>query len=138
MNDLISRQAVFDEIWNLRRSLQLLDDTQRADLVMHGIYLVEKFVEKLPSVQPKERCIATITFSEEDLKRIVKEQVEEIKDLLPRKGKWIGKERFANSQEYFSWECDKCEWVLEDITLYKPYSFCPNCGADMREGDQDV
>ena len=50
-DDVIRRQAVFDEISKLRRSQQMLDDTQRADLVMHGLYLVEKVVEKLPSVQ---------------------------------------------------------------------------------------
>lgn len=51
MDDLISRQSVIDEIWKLRRNQQLRDDSHNADLVMHGLYLVEKVVEKLPSAQ---------------------------------------------------------------------------------------
>ena len=49
-----------------------------------------------------------------------------------KKGKWIGKEQFANSPEFYSWQCSVCGCVLEDPTLDKPYPFCPNCGADMR------
>lgn len=55
MDDLISKQVVLDEISKLRRSQQMLDDTQSADLVMHGMYLVEKAIEKLPSTQPDFR-----------------------------------------------------------------------------------
>lgn len=57
INELISKQAIIDEIWKLRRSQQMLDDTQKADLVMQGIYLVEKVIEKLPSVQPEPHWI---------------------------------------------------------------------------------
>lgn len=49
-------------------------------------YLIE-CIKQLPSVQSKERCIAKITFSKEDLERIVKEQIEEIKKELSQK--WI-------------------------------------------------
>ena len=55
-----------------------------------------------------------------------------------KKGKWVGKERFVNSPEFYSWQCSVCGCVLEDPTLDKPYPFCPNCGADMRgEEDED-
>ena len=47
-------------------------------------------------------------------------------------GKWVGKEQFVNSPEFYSWQCSVCGCVLEDPTLDKPYPFCPNCGADMR------
>ena len=53
-----------------------------------------------------------------------------------KKGKWVGKEQFANSPEYYSWQCSVCGCVLEDPTMDKPYPFCPNCGADMR-GEQE-
>lgn len=46
-----------------------------------------------------------------------------------KKGKWIGKEQFANSPEFYSWQCSVCGCVLEDPTLDKPYPFCPNCGS---------
>lgn len=54
MSKLVDTQLIFDEIWKLRRSQQLLDDTQKADLVMHGMFLVEKAIEELPSVQTRE------------------------------------------------------------------------------------
>ena len=46
-----------------------------------------------------------------------------------KKGKWIGKEQYANSPEYYSWQCSMCNCVLEDPTLDKPYPFCPICGS---------
>lgn len=46
-----------------------------------------------------------------------------------KKGKWIGKEQYANSPEYYSWQCSVCGIVLEDPTLDKPYPFCPICGS---------
>ena len=46
-----------------------------------------------------------------------------------KNGKWIGKEKYMNSPEYFSWQCSVCGCVLEDPTLDKPYSFCPICGS---------
>ena len=53
-----------------------------------------------------------------------------------KKGKWVGKERFVDSTEFYSWQCSVCGCVLEDPTFDKPYPFCPNCGAGMR-GEQD-
>ena len=53
--DLIDRQAALDELWKLRRAQQMMDATQAADLVMQGIFLAEKKIENLPSVQPEQR-----------------------------------------------------------------------------------
>lgn len=53
MEDLISRRAAIDAMWEIRRQQQMLDDTHKADLVMQGIYLAEKALEKLPSAQPE-------------------------------------------------------------------------------------
>lgn len=30
--------------------------------------------------------------------------------------------------------CSVCDWSIEECIDYK---YCPNCGADMREGDED-
>lgn len=54
-----------------------------------------------------------------------------------KKGKWIGKEQYSNSPEYFSWECSCCGCFLESPELEDLYHFCPMCGADMREGDAE-
>lgn len=53
MNDLISRQAAIDSMWKIRGKLQMLDDTHKADRVMHGIYLAKKALEQLPPAQPE-------------------------------------------------------------------------------------
>lgn len=91
-----------------------------------------ELMNSLPSVQPKERCIATITLSEEDIERIVKEQVEEIKEMLPRKGKWTYRGgKLATIGESYAVICSECNEWFEYCT-----NFCPNCGADMR-GDSD-
>ena len=38
---------------------------------------------------------------------------------------------------YFEWQCSECGCVFEDEE--PTYNFCPNCGADMREGaEQDA
>lgn len=84
-------------------------------------------LKELPSVQPKERCIATITLNGEDIERIVKEQVEEIKDSLSRKGKWL-----RSGSDIFPYECDQCGDTNERRTTW-----CPYCGFRMEEGDSD-
>ena len=62
--------------------------------------------------------------TKEEFLEICKREEPEIK-----KGKWIGKEKYMNSPEYFSWQCSMCGCVLEDSTLDKPYPFCPYCGS---------
>jgi len=52
MDDVIYRQAAIDALWGLRREQQMMDDTQRADLVMQGIRLAEKALSQLPKAQP--------------------------------------------------------------------------------------
>ena len=53
-----------------------------------------------------------------------------------KNGKWIGKEQFTNSPEFYSWQCSVCGCVLEDPALDKPYPFCPNCGS-FNGGEQE-
>ena len=47
------KQVVLDVIWDLRRRLQLLDDTHTADKILHGVYLAEREIENIP-VETKE------------------------------------------------------------------------------------
>lgn len=51
------------------------------------------------------------------------------------RGKWIEYTRVVVPEPYNKWEqawkCDKCGF--DDG--FPAYSFCPNCGADMREED---
>ena len=105
MSDLISRQAAIDEIWKLRRNQQMLDDTQKADLVMLGIFLVEKAVEKLPSVQ-LERDIP-------------------IKPIETTDRTWGIPHKQA--------VCPKCDYYLSHISFLGDYkgkriTYCETCG----------
>ena len=50
----------------------------------------------------------------------------------PRRGKWIYSEGSGYGNPYGHYECSLCG----DGYGYKT-NFCPNCGADMREGDPD-
>ena len=55
----------------------------------------------------------------------------------PRKGKWIEHDDGWANVYY---ECSVCKepFVLIDGTPTENlYNFCPNCGADMREGDSE-
>ena len=49
-------------------------------------------------------------------------------------GEWLRKN---NSNSWF--ECSVCKEVSDVVTIMREptWKFCPNCGADMREGDVD-
>ena len=53
MDDSISRQSVRDTIYRIRCELQMMDDSQTADKMMSGVWLVEKAIKQLPSAQPE-------------------------------------------------------------------------------------
>ena len=50
MSDLIDRGALLDELWKQRRNYQMMDDTQTADKIMHGLYRAEQVVKEAPTV----------------------------------------------------------------------------------------
>lgn len=56
MSDLISRQAILKNIEKIRQSAQMMDDTHRADIIMHGMYLCEKAVRNQPPAQQWIPC----------------------------------------------------------------------------------
>lgn len=55
----------------------------------------------------------------------------------PRKGQWC-----PQNDDYFDWyECSECGYGSEGEMQYSSEydvrtNFCPNCGADMREGKE--
>ena len=51
MGRLFDEDDVINALWDLRRNLQLMDNSQRADLILHGVFLAEKRIERLPSAQ---------------------------------------------------------------------------------------
>ena len=58
------------------------------------------------------------------------EDIKELPSVQPRKGKWIDEKKDSISRLVWG-ECSICGY---DSTIH--YYFCPNCGADMREGDE--
>lgn len=97
----------------------------------------------LPSAEPKKVLVAEVKLSQDQIQSAIDEAAEKIKAEMEeqerKKGKWIGKEQFANSPEYYSWQCSVCGAVLEDPTLDKPYPFCPICGSHNteKEGEEE-
>ena len=57
MDDPISRRAAIDAFWHIKCNLQMMDDTQTADKMMHGLRLAENAIELLPSAQPEQQWI---------------------------------------------------------------------------------
>lgn len=51
-NDVISRQMAIDALFELYEYQRDIDPTEAADLFRQGVYLAEKKIEQLPSVQP--------------------------------------------------------------------------------------
>ena len=50
MSDLIDREELLDELWKQRRNYQIMDDTQTADKIMHGLYRAEQAVKEAPAI----------------------------------------------------------------------------------------
>jgi len=65
MSDLISRQAILKNIEKTRQSLQMMDDTHRAGIVMTGMHLCEEAVRNQPSAQPERKTGKWIDHSDE-------------------------------------------------------------------------
>lgn len=75
----------------------------------YGYKVADEIIGLLPSVTPQE----------------------------PRKGQWC-----PQNDDYFDWyECSECGYGSEGEMQYSSEfdvrtNFCPNCGADMREGEE--
>lgn len=56
-NDTVNRKQAIDAFYPIRCKLQMIDDTQTADKMLHGLWLAEKAIKALPSAQPEiVRC----------------------------------------------------------------------------------
>lgn len=120
MSDLIERSDVIKVVRHI--TFECIDADTR-----------QKLIEAIPTVEPKEKVIAQVTFDDEKLREIVKEAVERFKEeyeIEPKRGEWID---YSCSSGCY---CSNCDWDSDDkINKYiiKKFDFCPNCGADMRE-----
>ena len=68
--------------------------------------------------------------NQEVAEETLNQQAENVKDWAPVvHGRWM-QARYTEAPLYICSECDKPE--------YKRHKYCPNCGADMRDGDGNV
>ena len=129
MDDLISRQAAIDTV----------DEALTRVLVEHRD-IAEKMINKIPSAQPEpnydEWCTDCKEYDKERhccprWNRVIRET---LKDAQPERktGKWVRVDEKPYFRKHFDRVCcSACR--AEGISKW---SFCPNCGADMR-GETD-
>ena len=51
-----------------------------------------------------------------------------------KKGKWVFEEY---PDGYYHSECSKCKHHFIEDAYLRPYNYCPNCGADMRDDSDE-
>jgi hypothetical protein len=99
-------------------------------------------IAEAPTVEPKAKVIAQVTFDEEKMREIVKEAVERFKEeyeIEPKRGKWEEMEKFHDAddnpiiEEWQSARCSVCGKYHTTPYMYyfDNYNFCPNCGCAM-------
>ena len=62
--------------------------------------------------------------------RFIRDGIIQLPSAQPRKGAWIDEGQYAEGHGEHAYYCSQCEehyigWIGE-------FSFCPNCGSDMR------
>ena len=100
-------------------------------------------IDEAPTIEPKAKVIAQVTFDEEKMREIVKEAVERFKEeyeIEPKRGEWIETEYTGNIYGIYrcQYKCSCCGYVPmyrgePIVPTTETLIFCPNCGADMRE-----
>ena len=118
-DDVISREAV----------LKVIDGWYEQNRDTENIEDLIILITYMGSVQPSE-C-------EECGKKanaIAKYNYDYGKQDAIRKGHWIIQNN-KSSNNFFHYNCDRCGWEVD--SPYNLSYFCPNCGADMREGDNE-
>lgn len=108
---LIDADACAAELWKLRENYQMLDDTQTADKIMHGIFRAEQALKEQPTVDAVPVCHAFWYWDKDGMD-------------------WnIG-----------AWRCSACHnrpntiWETEKNLRPRRWSgsaYCSNCGAVM-------
>lgn len=71
----------------------------------------------------------------ENAEKLARYGLERVPSIEPRKGRWIHEGIHPN----YHLRCSECRKVAmwSNGISYKFPNFCPNCGCDMREGEQE-
>ena len=105
---LIDADDVLNSVWQKRFGLQMLDDTQSADKIMHGLFMAEQVIEKAKTVN----AVPVVH------------------------GKWLEVEVIDDDETFGvndAAQCSACGYI-DRSGFYWPntyYNYCPNCGAKM-------
>ncbi len=105
---LIDADALLQEMMKTRASLQMLDNTQSADKMMHGLRMAEIKVEEAPTIEPKRG--------------------EWHRSLSDCEEGWVTCNNCGMQFDYYL--LDQLGAEIENVYFT---NFCPNCGADMRK-----
>ena len=88
-----------------------------------------RIVKELPPVTPT-KCIATVKFSKEDMQKLIDEKMKDIV-VERKKGEW----KYSGSYDVEGMlYCSCCKHKIDVSEGY--FKYCPNCGADMRGGEE--
>ena len=103
-----------------------MDDTISRQAAIDAI---DKLMVSIPTAGGKDLM--------DDVNRIRAEDISVIKRLPSaqperKRGHWVG----IDDEPCETWECDKCGCIQECFDGEQP-NYCPNCGADMREDEQE-
>ena len=132
--DCISRQAAIEQSIVLR-------DISNPDKEWEVVTVAT--IKHLKPVQPKIKCIAKITMTDEQVKEAFEKAKCEILATQPEQkvGHWV-----ITDYEYYDCSvcgesyyngCESRKEAEERLKMrpYDVYSFCPHCGAKMEEGE---
>ena len=88
-------------------------------------------IDNAPSVEPTFKPIATVNFDKEQLQEIVDKAKAEVLASIERPhGEWVDPQNVGAN----NW-CSVCgEFILHYDGIC---NYCPNCGADMRKGEEE-
>lgn len=116
-NDLISREAL-KKVIETYRPVKCFTDKDTGKNRMVDYCLSE--IDNAPTVLHDNYCMGY----QDGVRKVLSERPQ---------GEW-----------YFScekgWECNQCHEVVKDMpTCMRKaiYNFCPNCGADMKKGEEE-
>ena len=115
MTDYISREAAIAAAFSANAF---------GNSALRDVYDTVKRIRMIPAKDVVERELYQRALS--DVVRLSVERPER------KHGKWIDRNGNVIYSMWERYECSVCgEYSLD-------YNFCPNCGADMRRGDNDV
>ena len=118
MDELISKRAVIEAIEKARANVGHNLERSIGKSIIEILDEVGEDVEKLPSAQPKLLQPWEVLVAQAVLPQ-------------PKTGKWI-------EEPNCCFRCSICGEHYPSIRGYMKYRFCPNCGANMEDGEDET